>query len=287
MKLARPDVFHPRIVFAAAPARPGGPPDDAGLVGALRSRGLHARWLPWTDPAAARADLVILREVGDHAGCRAQLSAWAAGVGQLLNPPAVLAWNLDKRYLLDLADRGVPTVETAVFAPGQVARVNAGAAVVAPAVGAGARRFERPAAAREHAARLQAAGQTVVIQPAESRRRTALVFVGGAPSHAVAAGTGVDADFGVWDVGQAALAAAAARLGVGIDEILTARAVVAGGPDGAGGAPQLLRLQLVDPVLGWTVLAADARARHQRQFALAVESALQRRGLGPLAHRRP
>lgn len=281
MKLARPDVFHPRIVFAADPARPAGPPDDAGLVAALRARGLHARWLAWDDPATAHADLVILRAVGDHRARQTEFAAWVAATPQVLNPPEVLTWNGDKRYLLDLSDAGVPTVETTVFAPGQVVRVG-DEVVVAPAVGAGARRFDRSDAAREHAHRLQASGQTVVIQPAQTRGRIALVFLGGAPSHALAAGAVVDADFSVWDVGQAALAAAAAQAGVGADEILLARAVVA---DGAG--PQLLRLQLIDPELGWTALDADARARHQRQFALAVESALQRRGLGPLSHRRP
>ncbi|ODR09147.1 hypothetical protein BHQ15_07645 [Mycolicibacillus koreensis] len=287
MKLARPDVFHPRIVLAADPARPAGPPDDAGLVAALRARGLHARWLAWTDPATAGADLVILRAVGDHRSHQAEFADRIAALPQLLNPPPVLTWNGDKRYLLDLSDAGVPTVETTVFAPGQVVRVgdDVDGVVVAPAVGAGARRFDRADAAREHAHRLQASGQTVVIQPAQTRQRIALVFLGGAPSHALAAAAPVDADFGVWDVGQAALAAAAAQAGVGSDEILLARAVVADGAEGAG--PQLLRLQLIDPVLGWTALGADARARHQRQFALAVESALQRRGLGPLSHRRP
>ena len=37
MKLARPDVFHPRIVLAGCPALPEGDGDDAGLVAALRT----------------------------------------------------------------------------------------------------------------------------------------------------------------------------------------------------------------------------------------------------------
>ncbi|MGH3561906.1 MAG: hypothetical protein ACRDTN_08940, partial [Mycobacterium sp.] len=41
MKLARPDIFHPRIVLAGD--RRLGKGDDAGLVTALRNRGLHAR----------------------------------------------------------------------------------------------------------------------------------------------------------------------------------------------------------------------------------------------------
>ena len=40
MKLVRPDVFHPRIVLAGCRALPEGDGDDAGLVEALRARGV-------------------------------------------------------------------------------------------------------------------------------------------------------------------------------------------------------------------------------------------------------
>ena len=66
MKLARPDIFHPRIVLAGCPALPEGDGDDAELVAALRQRGLHARWLSWDDPETLRADLVILRAAWDY-----------------------------------------------------------------------------------------------------------------------------------------------------------------------------------------------------------------------------
>jgi glutathione synthase/RimK-type ligase-like ATP-grasp enzyme len=39
---------------------------------------------------------------------RAEVAGWP-----LINPPAVLRWNSDKRYLIGLADAGVPTVPTA------------------------------------------------------------------------------------------------------------------------------------------------------------------------------
>ena len=54
VKLARPDVFHPRIVLAGCPALVEGDGDDAELVAALRKRGLHARWLSWDDPETLR-----------------------------------------------------------------------------------------------------------------------------------------------------------------------------------------------------------------------------------------
>lgn len=114
MKLARPDVFHPRIVLAG----PGGDPDDAGLVPALRRRGLHARWLSWDDPDTARADLVILRAAPAEPHRRDEFLAWARRARHLLNPPDAIAWNFDERYLRDLADDGIPT------APGATGRTT-------------------------------------------------------------------------------------------------------------------------------------------------------------------
>src|SRR5258705_1537860 len=66
VKLARPDIFHPRIVLAGCPALPDGDGDDGGLVAALRTRGLHARWLSWDDQETLDADLVILRATWDY-----------------------------------------------------------------------------------------------------------------------------------------------------------------------------------------------------------------------------
>jgi hypothetical protein len=50
---------------------------------------------------------------------------------------------------------------------------------------------------------------------------------------------------------------------------------------------RLQELQLVDPSFGWRRLDTNTRVLAQREFALAVESALERLGLGPLSHRRP
>jgi hypothetical protein len=225
MKLARPDVRHPRIVLAGAIEEDD---DDAGLVAALRKRGLHAQWMSWDDPATLNADLVILR--GAPSDRLDEFLAWTRRVPNLLNAPAVIEWNVDKRYLRDLQRAGVPTV-TAAAGPDT----------------------------------------------------TALVFLGGMQSHAFTGQQPVDADFGLWDVGYAALRAAADKAGIDATELLCARADVTGRPDDA----RLVRLDLVAPSLGWRVLDDTARGDRQRQFALCVESALERLRLGPLSHRRP
>src|SRR5260370_13215467 len=150
VKLARPDVFHPRIVLAGCAALPEGDGDDGGLVAALRTRGLQARWLSWDDQETLDADLVILRATWDYIDRLDVFLAWTRRVRNLLNAPKVGAWNTDKRYLADLAHAGVPTVPSRVFSPGEKVRVPGGAVVVKPAVGAGsvgAQRLIHPNAA--------------------------------------------------------------------------------------------------------------------------------------------
>lgn len=312
MKLARPNVFHPRIVLASCRQLPGSDGDDDGVVAALRKRGLHAKWLPWDDPETETADLVILRAAWDYAERRDEFLAWTKRVRNLLNAPDVVAWNSDKHYLRDLADAGVAVVESHFFAPGETLKLPRGEIVVKPAVGAGSvdtHRFSEATAARRHATRLLDAGRAVLVQPYDSRvedGETALVFVGGEQSHAFTKGpilppqgqrpafddSGIYAaetlspaepDFEMWDAGYAVLDAACAHLGIPRTQLLYARVDLIGGPD----RPLLLELELIEPSLGWRQLDDATRELRQRDFAVNVEAALERLGLGPLSHRGP
>jgi hypothetical protein len=227
MKLARPDIFHPRIVLAG-PGDDG--PDAAGLLAALRHRGLHARWLPWDDPGTRGADLVILRATRDCAERLDEFLAWTTSVANLLNPPGAVAWNLDERYLSDLESAGVPTL------------------------------LDGPPG-----------------------KPLALILFGAEPSHAFTDKGPVEPEFELWDLGHSVIAAAAEQAGIDARELLYARVDVHGGP----GDARLAGLDLVAPSLGWRRLDAAARELAQRRFALAVESACERLGLGPFSHRRP
>lgn len=312
MKRARPNVFHPRIVLASCRQLPDGDGDDAGLVGALRRRGLHARWLPWDDPETESADLVILRAAWDYAERHAEFLAWTGRVRHLLNAPPVVAWNSDKRYLGDLAAAGVAVLPSTFFDPGEKARVPRGEVVVKPTIGAGSvdtRRFTERRDAESHAAELLQSGRSVLVQPYDGRvedGETALVFLGGEQSHAFTKGpilppagelppmhdsgtyaeealTPADPDVELWEMGHAALDAASSHLGVPRNEFLYARVDLIG----AGCEALLLELELVEPALGWRQLDENIRELRQRDFALHVEAACERLGLGPLSHRRP
>ncbi|MCV7048071.1 hypothetical protein H7J08_25925 [Mycobacterium frederiksbergense] len=310
MKLARPDVFHPRIVFASCPALPEGDSDDEGLVEALRTRGLPVSWKSWDDPATLEADLVVLRATWDYSERVDEFLAWTRAVRNLLNPPEVVAWSTDKHYLLDLARDGLPIVPTRYYAVGDTVRAPKGEVVVKPAVGAGsvgAQRFVDPSAAVAHAQALQADDRAVLVQPYDPRisgGETALVFLNGEPSHAFTKGpilppagrgpefeqTGTfaaeklgaaDPADEVWEVGHAAVAAATTRFGIPARDLLYARVDIIGGADD----PRLLELELVEPSLGFRQLGATEKRRAERDYALGVEAALIRLGLGPLSHR--
>lgn len=225
MKLARPDIRHPRIVLAGQVA---GRADGDGLVAALRTRGLHAHRASWKDPDTLNADVVILQASTDYYDRPDEFLTWTRRVPNLLNAPDVVAWNADKHYLHDLKRAGVPTAE--------------------PSAG-----------------------------------DTALVFLGGVQSHAFTSMSPVEPDFEIWDLGYRTLDAAADHFSSSASELLYARVDVLGEP----GEARLVGLDLIAPPLGWQVLDDAARADAQRQFALCVESALERLGLGPFSHRRP
>ncbi|MGC4175255.1 ATP-grasp domain-containing protein [Demequina sp.] len=153
----------------------------------------------WDDPDTdwAAYELVILRSTWNYTEHLSEFLAWATRVSQvtrLVNPVEIVEWNTDKRYLADLAERGIPIVSTTFVAPGEEITPDAvaGHVVVKPSVGAGskgAKLFDgQPEEARAHAAALHNDGATVMIQPyqkaVDEQGETALIFLGGRFSHA-------------------------------------------------------------------------------------------------------
>ncbi|MFD3468994.1 RimK family alpha-L-glutamate ligase [Streptomyces sp. NPDC058682] len=183
----------------------GGADQDADLpllLTALRAAGLSARAVAWDadTPRWEGYDLAVIRSTWDYADRLAEFLAWAdatAGVTRLWNPAPLVRWNSDKRYLLELAARGVPIVPTRVVEPDGVCDAadfdGPHGVVVKPAVSSGARdtaRYEpdRRADAERHARMLLDQGRTAIVQPylplVEEGER-ALVFFGGTFSHAI------------------------------------------------------------------------------------------------------
>lgn len=179
------------------------PDSDAEfLIPALAERGVEAELLAWTDPAIAwdGYDLVWISSTWDyHRRGPASFLAWVRRVeGQtpVQNPAALIEWNLDKRYLRELAEAGVPVVPT-IWAEepsgGPAVREAAERGwerlVVKPAVDLGASRLVEVNAIELRAAVDGMDDRPLLVQPfleaLSDEGELSLVYFGGELSHAV------------------------------------------------------------------------------------------------------
>lgn len=274
------------------------------IVDALRAGGLAAEAVAWDahSPGWDGFDLAVIRSTWDYSERLDEFLDWADRTARatrlgLGNPAPVVRWNSDKRYLLELAERGVPVVPTRFVEPGgrcEEADVDQpGGVVVKPAVSAGARdtaRYEpgRSADAVRHARMLLEQGRTVMVQPYLCRveeGERALVFLAGAFSHAIRKGP-VLTEPGVVDNDRVAhpdvtpYRPTAAELGV-------ARAALAAVPEPGpllfarvdlalddAGEPVVMELELIEPNL---FLQSDPQALGRLVEAVAGAAAAENR----------
>jgi glutathione synthase/RimK-type ligase-like ATP-grasp enzyme len=261
------------------------------LVEGLTQLDLTPAVVDWHDEGHdwAAHDLVVVRSTWDYTD---HLDAFLATLHRiaaatvLANPVAVIAANVDKRYLVRLAEVGIPVVPTTVLEVGDPFELPDGPFVVKPVVSAGARDTERYAAgevdrARAHVAALHAAGRPVLVQPyvaaVDRDGETGIVHLADEPSHAFRKGPILRPDAayveGLYreeDIQpRRATAAEAAVADAVLDavgvvapgatrrDLLYARVDLVPGQDG----PMLMELELVEPSLFLeTDLAAPARA---------------------------
>ncbi len=172
-------------------------PDLPIAWGALRAAGFVVDLVRWDDADAdwTGYDLAVVRSCWDYAWRLEEFLSWAGSVPRLRNRVEVLRWNVDKRYLRDLERAGLPVVPT-VWDPAEVEQLPAaGEWVVKPSVSAGSRdtaRWSDPADALAHVAALTGVGRTAMVQPylasVDDAGETAMLFIGGAFSHAVRKG---------------------------------------------------------------------------------------------------
>lgn len=184
------------------------PDQDTGpLLAALHARGVRAQAVVWHDGTVDWASfaLLLLRSPWDYPERLAELDAWLAAAGAattVLNDPALVRWNLDKRYLDQLAGLGVAVVPTTYGSAMAQVRDDLAAAgpdarvVLKPTVSAGARdtglfRADDPAALTL-AASILAAGGEVMVQPEvpelSAGHEKAVYVIGGRVTHAIAKG---------------------------------------------------------------------------------------------------
>lgn len=279
---------HPSVAIAGCAEHPV---DAEGhlLLAALRAHGVRAQPVIWTEEPADgwdAFDLVVIRATWDYTFALPQFLAWTRTVGgdRLLNPPDVLAWNADKRYLADLAGAGIRTIATQHLAPGAPFTPPPGRFVVKPAVAGGARGAQvfdeqRHEQARAHVAKLHGAGHDLLVQPYldavdGDEGESALVFIEGELSHVMRKGPLLALDLPAVETGfraeQMSVVAEPAA-----DVVALGRRTLAevherfGGPllyarvdvlrDGAG-EPAVLELELIEPSLFLDFVPGSAEA---------------------------
>jgi hypothetical protein len=180
-----------RVAFATCADLPDGFEDDHPAAAQL-----GATYAVWNDPAVdwSRFDRVVVRSTWDYTVRPAEFVAWAEQVGsdRLRNPPALIAWNSDKRYLRHLAQVDLPTVPTTYITSGDPLPVLDGEVVVKPTVSAGGRDTGRFGPAHHDDARalveaIVASGRTAMIQPylggVDEAGEAGIVVLGGEVSH--------------------------------------------------------------------------------------------------------
>jgi hypothetical protein len=78
---------------------------------------VEARGVVWDEVVDwSDFDLCLVRSTWDYHEKHREFLAWTQQVdaaSQLHNPPDLIAWNIEKTYLRELAEAGVPTVPTA------------------------------------------------------------------------------------------------------------------------------------------------------------------------------
>ena len=263
----------PRIAIATCASYDREMVDDELLAGALTERGCEAEALAWDDPKVdwSAFDLCLIRSTWDYHDKHRELLTWTRRVEaatKLQNPADLVAWNIDKTYLRELAERGVPIVPTVWVDRDDGAALDEvlaaegwDAAVVKPAIDLGARNLHRARVGKRSRA-LELALQRspkAMVQPflpsLETDGELSLTFIDGKLTHAVrkraAAG-----DFrvqSIWggttvrvDPRPAELQLAEQALTQLEGPPLYARVDVVAGLDGA---PCLIELELIEPNL--------------------------------------
>jgi glutathione synthase/RimK-type ligase-like ATP-grasp enzyme len=257
------------VALATCRVLPEADRDEALVLAALRDRGIDARMLAWDDSEAPfhEARLTVLRSTWNYAWHAEAFRAWlrrAAEVTTLLNPVAVVEWNLHKRYLLDLDAAGVPTVPTQLVSRGSgrgladvMAACGWNRAIVKPAISCASRLTlavdATNLAAGEQHFRDVSAQEDVLVQPyqqaVEDYGERAIVWIDGEVTHAIRKSrrlqddhesvTHATIDPRERDLAMRAVDAAGA-------DVLYARVDMVPGPDGD---LRVMELELIEPSL--------------------------------------
>ena len=195
-----------RVCFVTCRRWPEISESDRLVAQALEERGAHVEGRAWNEPPAdfEGFDAVVLRSNWDYHFDPEAFLAWLERLeragARVFNPPALVRWNVSKRYLIALRAAGVPTVATAVLEDETRAGLEATmrghgwrACVLKPEIGASAHDTrlvtEETLAEAATAIASGAIRRPVLVQPFIEEVRTrgewSLVFIEGSLTHSV------------------------------------------------------------------------------------------------------
>ncbi len=105
-----------RLAWVTCCELPEADHDEALALDYLNANGFETTPEPWDGTVAwAQFDAAIIRSCWNYYYDPEAFLGWVdhvASVTRLVNPAPVISWNIDKLYLLELAQKGVPVVPT-------------------------------------------------------------------------------------------------------------------------------------------------------------------------------
>lgn len=283
------------IAIATCSYHPDLAPHDRGVVAELAGLGIRATPLIWTDASASldKFAAVVVQSTWDSHLDPAAFVSWARRVQArtaLFNPLHLLEWNLNKRYLRELEQQGIPITPTLWVRAGSSIDLRREAAtrgwdrfVIKPVVSAGATEtyifdLAEMAAAQATLDRL-VARLDLMVQPYllafETEGERSYVFFDGVFSHAVrrpptlkSAPRGFDESHEMPPI-ETELQLARRVLDKIGETPVYARVDLATNNDGVA---RLQEVELVEPCL-FTSLSPGAQQRYARAIASRLTSA--------------
>jgi glutathione synthase/RimK-type ligase-like ATP-grasp enzyme len=236
--------------------------DAAPLAAALAAAGIDARLVAWDDPHADwDANIpTVLRSTWNYALDLDAFLGWVERAGAsapLWNPPEVVRGNVRKRYLLELAARGVPVVPTTLVERGTKVELPQARIVIKPEVGAGSLGTKVFAAgdpaATAHLASLTAHGAALVqpfVKSVDGYGERSLVWIDGEVTHAIRKSPRFAGDnesvTGPFPIAEDERAVAHAALAPYVDQIFYGRVDLARDEHDQ---PMVMELELIEPSL--------------------------------------
>jgi len=187
-----------RIALVGMKTLPEPDPDEAPLLRDFREAGHEAQVIAWDDERPGDApesfDVCLLRATWNYYLQPETFLRWVERTSRgstLVNGPEVVRWNMHKRYLIELAASGIPTIPTVCIERGGKAdlqRLGWSNIVIKPAISAASwqtRRFDADDTGAGSFLQKLAQDRDVLVQPFIQDGELAMVWIDGQLTHAV------------------------------------------------------------------------------------------------------